>query len=532
MVHPWVRQDSTDDAGGIGVLLFLPARVPFLTPPHVIVIGAGIGGLSTALDLVARGIRVDLFERAERPGGKMREIEIDGRAIDSGPTVFTMPWVFEGLFEAADSRMDEHVVARPVECLARHAWSGGGELDLFADPDRSADAIARMSGAAEGARYRAFCAEAHRVFDTLYEPFIRSARPSVGSLVAASGLRGLIDLWRIRPFESLWRRLGKSFEDPRLRGLFGRYATYCGSSPLLAPATLMLIAHVEQRGVWQIEGGMQRLADALAALITERGGRLHYDQTVAEIVVDRGRATGVRLASGESVHADAVVANADVASLATGRFGAAATAAVPPANPKQRSLSAVTWSLLAETSGFELAHHNVFFPDDYPREFNEIFEQQRLPARPAVYICAQDRGERHIPGPARERLFMIMNAPAVGDRQSFDAERLEPMRSAVFELLEQCGLRLDTRPDDRVVTTPTDFEERFPATGGALYGASAHGWRASFTRPGSRSRLPGLYLAGGSAHPGPGVPMVALSGRMAAAAVLADLQGNAGGEGQ
>jgi len=487
------------------------------------VIGAGIGGLSTALDLAGRGIRVELFERGARPGGKMREIDVCGRAIDSGPTVFTMPWVFESLFTDANSRMDEHLTARPVDCLARHAWSDGGELDLFSDLDRSTEAIARLSGRAEARRYRAFCEQARRVFDTLYEPFIRSARPSVGSLVGASGVRGLLDLWRIRPFESLWRRLGKSFEDPRLRGLFGRYATYCGSSPLQSPATLMLIAHVEQRGVWQIDGGMQRLADALAALIVERGGTLHFDQPVDEILVEQGRAVGVRLASGEPLRADAVVANADVASIATGRFGSAATAAVPRADPKQRSLSAVTWSLLAETSGFELAHHNVFFPSDYPREFTEIFDQHRLPSRPAVYICAQDRGGHRPAGDARERLFMIMNAPAIGDRESFDEERLAPLESAVFELLERCGLRLAIRPDERVVTTPADFDDRFPATGGALYGASAHGWRASFTRPGIRSRLPGLYLAGGSAHPGPGVPMVALSGRMAAAAVCADL---------
>lgn len=492
-------------------------------PQRAVIIGAGIGGLTAALDLASRGLKVNVFEQAPQPGGKMREIDIHGHRIDSGPTVFTMPWVFEQLFAAAGTRLDEHLIIRPAELLARHFWRDGSQLDLFADLEQSVAAIAAFAGDAEALRYRAFCERAQRVFNTLDRSFMRSQRPSPWSLMAASGLRGLLDLWHVQPFQSLWHKLGEYFHDHRLRSLFGRYATYCGGSPLHAPATLMLVAHVEQVGVWQVDGGMQRLAEALARQIQRLGGEIHYGTAVHSIAVKGGRAVGVTLENGQRYGADVVVANTDVAAIGRGRLGPEAAAAVPAPNAGRRSLSALTWSLLAQPSGLELAHHNVFFPDDYPNEFVDVFGHKRLPARPAVYLCAQDRGHQDKPPDGPERLFLITNAPARGDREAFGAEVIARQQSAAFELLQACGLQLDHRPEQSVATTPADFERRFPDTGGAIYGSAPHGWRASFTRPGARSRLRGLYLAGGSVHPGPGVPMVALSGRLAAAAVAADL---------
>ena len=490
---------------------------------HAVIIGAGIGGLTSALDLASRGLKVSVFEHAARPGGKMREVDVQGHAIDSGPTVFTMPWVFEQLFADAGSRLEDYLSIRPADLLARHFWRDGSQLDLFAELEPSVAAIASFAGVAEAQRYRAFCRRAQQVFKTLDRPFMRSQRPSPWALVAAVGVRGLLDLWRIQPFRSLWRELGRHFQDHRLQSLFGRYATYCGASPLQAPATLMLIAHVEQVGVWQVEGGMQRLAEALAELLQRKGGCVRYDTAVSKVTVQAGRAVGVQLADGTSCRADVVIANTDVAAIGSGLLGPEAAAAVPRPDSARRSLSALTFSLVATTAGRELGHHNVFFPDDYPREFVDIFHHRRLPSRPAVYVCAQDRGLGDTRPGAPERLFLITNAPASGDHDGFAADSVKRQQTAAFELLRACGLAVDVDARHLVATTPTDFERRFPGTGGALYGAAPHGWRASFSRPGARSRLPGLYLAGGSVHPGPGVPMVALSGRLAAAAVAADL---------
>jgi 1-hydroxycarotenoid 3,4-desaturase len=190
-----------------------------------------------------------------------------------------------------------------------------------------------------------------------------------------------------------------------------------------------------------------------------------------------------------------------------------------------RSLSALTWSMRAPTAGFALDRHNVFFDDDYASEFADVFGRGRLPAKPTVYVCAQDRGTVGAVGATAgpERLLCLVNAPAAGDARPFDSTEIEQCERRAFSLLARCGLSLDRRLGDAVTTSPADFERLFPATGGALYGRASHGWLTPFRRPSSRSRLPGLWLAGGSVHPGPGVPMAAMSGRLAAAALTAHL---------
>jgi 1-hydroxycarotenoid 3,4-desaturase len=230
----------------------------------------------------------------------------------------------------------------------------------------------------------------------------------------------------------------------------------------------------------------------------------------------------VQTEGGERVDVDAVVCNADNQALATGLFGRPAMHAVRTTAAASRSLSAVTWNLLAHTDGFNLAHHTVFFSRDYRTEFDQIFRQRRLPSSPTIYICAQDRRDALASGAHAERLLVLINAPPTGDARDFDPTELESCEDDVFRRLATFGLRVDRRADGAMRTSPADFHRLFPATGGALYGPASHGWTASFKRPGSRSAIPGLYLAGGSTHPGPGVPMAAISGRLAAACIMSD----------
>lgn len=224
-------------------------------------------------------------------------------------------------------------------------------------------------------------------------------------------LAGLAALTSIGPFSNFWHLLGRYFQDPRLRQLFGRYATYCGASPWSAPATLMLIAHVEQAGVWSVGGGMHALAKVLAEQAQAQGASIRYGTHCSRIVVRDGRACGVLLDNGESLEAQAVVFNGDCEALAQGLLGAEARAAVPAIAHAQRSLSALTWSIQARTEGFALARHNVFFDSDYAREFDDIFKRRQLPARGTVYVCAQDRSDDSADPGCNERLLCLVNAP-------------------------------------------------------------------------------------------------------------------------
>jgi 1-hydroxycarotenoid 3,4-desaturase len=493
---------------------------------RVVVVGAGVGGLVSALLLACRGLDVTLVERAPTPGGKMRHVHVDGAAIDGGPTVFTMRWVFEQIFASAGASLTERLTLRPLDVLARHAWDGGdASLDLHADARRSADAIGRFSGADAARRFLDFCAQARKVYDALEGPYIRSQRPTLLSMGADLGPRGLGVLASLGPFATLWSALAKHFPDPRLQQLFGRYATYCGSSPFAAPATLMLVAQVEMDGVWAVDGGMHALALALAALAEERGATLRFGSGCEQILVDNGRACGVRLAGGETLAADSVVFNGDAAALGQGLLGSAASQAVAPVPPAARSLSAMVWTMRARSAGFPLVRHNVFFCKDYAAEFRDIFGLRRLPREGTVYICAQDRddlGQLQRPGQP-ERLLCLVNAPATGDTEPFGPSEIDSCEQTHFALLRRCGLSIAATPQNTVLTTPAGFHQLFPATGGALYGQAASGWMDAFRRPESMSRLPDLYLAGGSAHPGPGVPMAAMSGQLAAATLMAHL---------
>jgi 1-hydroxycarotenoid 3,4-desaturase len=321
-------------------------------------------------------------------------------------------------------------------------------------------------------------------------------------MVARAGPAGLGELAALGPMASLWRTLGRHFTDPRLRQLFGRYATYCGGSPWLAPATLMLVAHVEQCGVWSVGGGMHALAWPWRNWPAARRRAALRHARAAHPGAKAGAPVGVQLYGGEQLAADAVVFNGDTQALASGLLGPEFTAAVPATPVAKRSLSALTWAVHARTRGFALVRHNVFFEDDYRAEFDDIFGQRRLPRKGTVYVCAQDRGDDAADPGGRERLLCLVNAPADGRPPTLRPRGDRAMSRADPGLLARCGLQLELSPQQVQLSTPAGFDRLFPASGGALYGPATHGWMMLFKRAASTSRLPGLYLAGGSVHPG------------------------------
>ncbi|MEM9318669.1 MAG: 1-hydroxycarotenoid 3,4-desaturase CrtD [Pseudomonadota bacterium] len=485
--------------------------------PHVIVIGAGIGGLAAALRLTKMAARVTLIDAGSAPGGKMRQVKSAAGPVDAGPTVLTMRPVFEELFAAVGAQLSDHVTLVREHLLARHWWSDGSTLDLSDDVNANAAAIQAFAGSTEAAAFLGFTKRAQSLFEGFDQPMMQAAAPSLPALAAHVLTHPSLAL-QMAPLSSLAQSLRRSFKDPRLRQLFGRYATYVGGAPAKVPALLSLIWASEAAGVWRVEGGIQRLAQAIADLAQARGAEFLLNAEVTKIEQQQNRASGVVLRDGTRITADAVLFNGDPKALFHGLLGDAIRPSVTPAGIKPRSLSAYVWHFAAEVHGLPLVHHNVFFADRPDSEFPEI-ARGVMPADPTLYLCAQDRGGDRIPQ-GRERFEIIMNGPPGCPEPQ---EEFTTCQTRTFQRLAAMGLTFSPRPGRENLTTPRDFAVRFPGSDGSLYGRSPAGMMAAFQRPTAHSRVPGLYLAGGGVHPGAGVPMACLSGRHAAEAIMRNL---------
>ena len=484
----------------------------------IVVIGAGIGGLTAALTLAAKGRPVHVLEAQPTLGGRIRSVPSDAGPVATGPTVLTMRHVFDTLFEEAGTRLDDHVGLHRQDVLARHWWPNSPDtLDLYADHRRTEDAIGAFAGADAARAFRAFHRKTAALYDTFQAPFMEAAEPSILSLGRRVMARPGV-LPALLPGLTLAHSLRMRFRDPRLRQLFGRYATYVGGSPFQAPALLGLIWQAEAAGVYTIRGGIAALVEAMAQVIRSLGGTIETDAPVRTIETDGRGVTGVTLADGRRLPTDTVVFNGDPRALATGLLGDGTARVAPQTKRAPRSYSAHVWAFASPVSGPNLHHHNVFFSADEVQDFGTL-RRGLLPDDTTLYICAQDRGFGTAAPPV-ERFEIILNAPATDGPPPDPQREYEQCLTRTIPALKRWGLTFAETPKRHALTTPSGFAARFPATAGSIYGQSPHGTFAALNRPRAQTAVPGLWLAGGGCHPGAGVPMAALSGRHAAAAIL------------
>jgi len=460
---------------------------------RAVVVGAGVGGLAVAARLAAQGHAVTLVEAAPAVGGKLGRFERDGFAFDTGPSLLTLPQVFGDLFEQTGGWPDDLHLER-LDPLIRHRFPDGTGFDSGAPVFDELDAWS--PGAADD--WRSFLDRAGRIWQASRKPFLESALSGSRTLAALT-LKHPRDLATLAPGRTL-RDLGRRhLRDPRLRMVLDRYATYTGSDPRRAPAALAAVPYAEHAfGGWWVPGGLYRLAEALLERCLALGVEVQLGRRVTAIAPPT-----VTCEDGE-LRADVVVSDADAAHLYTDLVDC------PPARRRLAravpSLSGFVLLLALRGSSPGLAHHTVFFPDDYDAELDAVFGTS--PATdPTVYVSRP-------PGMApdgHESLFVLVNAPRHGP---VDWRRQEGYADTVLEVLARRGLDVRDRVLWREVITPADLEQRTGAVGGAIYGTSSNGAVAAFLRPANRSPVPGLFLVGGSSHPGGGLPLVALSAQI------------------
>ncbi len=495
---------------------------------RVVVVGAGVGGLAAAARLAADGHEVLVLEQADAVGGKLGTEVVDGFVFDTGPSLVTMPWVLEELFAATGAPLAEVLDLRRLAVACRYTFPDGTVLDLPGELAEVPAALDAALGPGRGAQWTAFLARARAVWDVTHGPFLESPI-SVRGMLRLS--RRLGDVATVAPWRSL-RGLGARYlEDPRLRLLLDRYATYTGSDPRAAPAALATVPWAEQAwGSWYVSGGLGRIAEVLRERVEELGGEVRTGARVAGVVLVDGRAAGVRLADGTSLDADVVVANADAAEvyghLVPGRAAARARRSIARATP---SLAGFVLLLALDDPPADQPHHQVLFAEDYDAEFDAVFGLRgpaRPVERPTVYVSAPD-DPAVVPGPDTGAWFVLVNAPrhdpgGAGGVDWDEPGLAEAYADRLLDLMAERGLDVRDRVRHRTVLTPADLERRTSTPGGSIYGTSSNGARAAFLRPANRSPVPGLYLVGGSAHPGGGLPLVVLSARIVADLVRRD----------
>lgn len=477
-----------------------------------VVIGAGLGGLAAALRLAARGWAVTVCERAATPGGKMNRWETRGFRFDTGPSLITMPWVFEELFAAAGERLSDHLELMPVTPLAEYRFADGESFAHTADLPAWLATVRRLErGDASG--FLDFMALGARLFELSRATFFRQSPFERPDPAAARALRHL-------PLRRAWgcydRTVAHFFRSPHLRQMFERYITYVGSSPWRAPATLAVIPYVEWAfGGWHVRGGLYRIVEAIVALARRRDVELLTNAPVVAIEHHRGRVTGVALSDGRCLPADVVIFNGDASRLPR----LLGTPDDPGLPERRRSLSGLIFLFALPRALPEQSHHTVYFSADYAAEFRQLFDERRFPDDPTVYVNMPSRTDRSVTPGDGETVFVMANAPA-NDGDAWDEAMISAARDRVLTRLRCSGAPDFAR--EAVATacwTPRRMAEHYDMPGGAIYGQVSHGWRGAFLRPPNRDRrLRGLYLVGGSTHPGGGTPTVLMS-----AAITAEL---------
>ncbi len=494
-------------------------------PESIIVIGAGIGGMCVAARLAKAGHKVSIYEASDRTGGKCRTEWVGDYAFDTGPSLLTIPAVYRDFFQRTGEQMGRVLELQAVDPSFNYHFADGKQIN-FTNLSRKAtlQSIASSLGDSAATEWDRLLLRAEAMWGVAREPFIESELTTPLALLKRRHI--FKDLRIIAPRATL---RDFKIQSPHLSKIMDRYATYSGSDPRKAPAVLSTIAFIEEAfGAWHIKGGIGTLSERITERCEKLGVEIHLNTPIASINLQGATATGITLADGTVINADRVVSNSD-ASLTYNTL-------IKSSHRKVRKVRRGLDKLEPSLAGFclllglkpsqdqSLAHHTILFPEDYDAEFDAIFAKREPVVRPAIYLCSP-HDESMVKNRGHEAIFVLVNAPRhdLDRAKGFDWSDkgfVARYAQSIIDQIEERGISIRDRLDTLEIRTPLDLQHSVLAPGGSIYGSSSNGARAAFLRARNRSPIKNLYLVGGSAHPGGGLPLVGLSAEIVANAIL------------
>ncbi|NJP38818.1 phytoene desaturase family protein [Alkalicoccus luteus] len=474
-----------------------------MSKQHIVIIGAGLGGLSSAIVLQSRGYQVTCLEKNDEPGGKLHEVKLGSASFDFGPNTITMPHVFQDVLKGAGLNPDEYFTFTKLQKHTTNAFPDGTSFSFSSNMEEMQEELFQLDpGAAD--RYPAYLKEAERLYKLAENHFFNRTFSGFRDYFSFGLARALAASKPVQTMDAFHQRF---FSDERIRAAFNRYATYIGSSPFDCPATFSLIGYLELAdGVYYTNGGNYKIALGMKRAASDLGVAFHFGEEVTNLEIVNRNVQNVHTKK-RMLQADAVIMNGDLLT----QFPALVSEDKRPSFSDKKAASfepsiSAAVVLSATDTAFPTNHHHVFFSGDPEKEFRQIFQDKQYGDDPTVYLCTSSRTD-HSRSSDGDNVFLLVNAPAVSSKKSeFPIER-------IYRKLSAYGIDLRHHTTEHQVILPEHIQDSFYAFRGALYGLSANSRKNTFLRPYNQAAdISNLYFAGGSTHPGGGSPMVTISG--------------------